>query len=105
MPTYEYECTKCGHEFELFESITAEPTKRCPECAGMVKRLLGTGAGILFKGSGFYQTDYRTEGYKKSAEADKPSSSSAEATKKKGSSGSGKEKKKSTKGEGGGKKA
>ena len=76
MPTYEYECQKCGHEFERFESISAAPTKRCPECGGNVKRLLGTGAGILFKGSGFYQTDYRTDRYKKSAEADKPASAS-----------------------------
>ena len=82
MPTYEYECSKCGHEFERFENITAEPTRRCPECGGKVKRLLGTGAGILFKGSGFYQTDYRTEGYKKSAEADKPDKGSSESKKK-----------------------
>ncbi len=81
MPTYEYECLKCGNEFELFESITAEPTKRCPECRGKVKRLLGTGAGILFKGSGFYQTDYRSEGYKKSAEADKKPSKPADSAK------------------------
>ena len=82
MPTYEYECTKCGHEFELFESITAEPTKKCPECRGKVKRLLGTGAGIIFKGSGFYQTDYRSDGYKKSADADKPASKGSSDSKK-----------------------
>ena len=81
MPTYEYECLKCGSEFELFESITAEPTKRCPECRGKVKRLLGTGSGIIFKGSGFYQTDYRSEGYKKSAEAAKSSSKPADTAK------------------------
>jgi putative FmdB family regulatory protein len=100
MPTYEYECTKCHHEFELFESITAEPTKRCPECKGKVKRLLGAGAGILFKGSGFYQTDYRTEGYKKSAESDKSASSSSKDSKKNSSAGSDKKKKKSAKGDG-----
>jgi putative FmdB family regulatory protein len=60
MPTYEYECQKCGHRFEQFQSITADPLKRCPKpkCRGKVKRLLGTGAGIIFKGSGFYLTDY-----------------------------------------------
>lgn len=59
MPTYEYECTKCGHEFEAFQSIKAEPLKRCPKCRSKVKRLLGKGAGIIFKGTGFYETDYR----------------------------------------------
>lgn len=58
MPTYEYECKKCGHHFELFQSITAEPAKSCPECKGAVKRLLGGGAAIIFKGSGFHATDY-----------------------------------------------
>ncbi len=71
MPTYEYECRKCGHTFEKFERITAPPTKRCPQCRGVVKRLMGTGAGLLFKGSGFYITDYRSDGYKKSAKADR----------------------------------
>lgn len=59
MPTYEYECTACGHLFELFQSMTAEPVKVCPECNGATRRLLGTGAGIIFKGSGFYCTDYK----------------------------------------------
>lgn len=75
MPTYEYECQKCSHLFEQFQSITAEPLKRCPKCRGKVKRLLGTGAGIIFKGSGFYQTDYRPESYKKAAKADSASAS------------------------------
>lgn len=70
MPTYEYECQKCGHEFEQFQSIKAEPLKRCPECRGKLKRLFGSGAGIIFKGSGFYQTDYRNESYKQAAKAD-----------------------------------
>ncbi len=70
MPTYEYECRKCGHHFERFQSISAPPVKRCPECKGAVKRLLGTGAGLLFKGSGFYITDYRSDGYKQSAKSD-----------------------------------
>lgn len=63
MPTYEYECTKCGHHFERFQSMGDEPLKRCPECRCKVNRLIGTGAGIIFKGSGFYQTDYRTSSY------------------------------------------
>lgn len=72
MPTYEYECEKCGHKFEEFQSITAEPLKKCPRCNGEVRRLIGTGAGIIFKGSGFYATDYRSEGYMKKAKEEKP---------------------------------
>lgn len=59
MPTYDYECRKCGHRFEKFQSITAAPVKTCPKCKGRVARLLSGGAGIIFKGSGFYQTDYK----------------------------------------------
>ncbi|MFA6321119.1 MAG: FmdB family zinc ribbon protein [Candidatus Omnitrophota bacterium] len=59
MPTYEYECDKCKHKFDAFQTMTAKPIKKCPECGGKVTRLLGTGAGIIFKGSGFYQTDYK----------------------------------------------
>lgn len=71
MPTYEYECSLCGHQFELFQSITAKPVRTCPKCAKpKVKRLIGAGASIIFKGSGFYQTDYRSEGYKKAAKAE-----------------------------------
>jgi putative FmdB family regulatory protein len=70
MPTYEYECAKCGHLFEKFQGINDAPLKQCPKCRGRVKRLLGTGAGLLFKGSGFYITDYRSEGYKQAAKAD-----------------------------------
>jgi putative FmdB family regulatory protein len=71
MPTYEYECQKCSHRFELFQSMKAEPVKQCPECKGAVKRLIGLGGGILFKGSGFYQTDHRSSSYKKKEESDK----------------------------------
>ena len=74
MPTYDYECKACGHTFEKFQSITASAVRKCPECGKLkVKRLLGTGAGIIFKGSGFYQTDYRSDSYKAAAEKDKPS--------------------------------
>ena len=59
MPTYEYECEKCKHKFETFQSMTAKHLKACPECGGKVTRLLGAGSGIIFKGSGFYQTDYK----------------------------------------------
>ena len=69
MPTYDYECNACGHTFERFQSIKAPSIRKCPACGKLrVRRLLGTGAGIIFKGSGFYQTDYRSDAYKKAAE-------------------------------------
>lgn len=72
MPTYDYICDQCAHEFEAFESIKADPQKVCPQChAETLRRKLGPGAAILFKGSGFYQTDYRSESYKKAAKAEK----------------------------------
>jgi putative FmdB family regulatory protein len=77
MPTYEYECQKCGHQFEVFQSIKDAPKKTCPECRGRVKRLLGTGAGLLFKGSGFYITDYRKSSYKESAKKDSSSTTAS----------------------------
>jgi putative FmdB family regulatory protein len=58
MPTYEYECASCGHGFEQFQNMSDEPLKTCPECGGEVKRLIGAGSGIIFKGPGFYSTDY-----------------------------------------------
>ena len=75
MPTYDYECDECGHTFELFQAIS-EPVKcKCPECGKLrLRRLFGTGGAVVFKGSGFYQTDYRSESYKKGAEKDKKSS-------------------------------
>lgn len=80
MPTYEYECQKCGVVFERFQSMNDEHIKRCPECKGKVKRLLGTGAGIIFKGSGFYETDYRSDSYKSAKKADsKPADSKPES--------------------------
>lgn len=75
MPTYDYECEACEHTFETFQGINDPMLTKCPECGKKkLRRLFGTGAAIVFKGSGFYQTDYRSEGYKKAAAADKKSS-------------------------------
>lgn len=68
MPTYTYECKKCEHTFDVFHAIHANPRVKCEECGGACKRLLGTGAGIIFKGSGFYETDYKRSGASKSSE-------------------------------------
>ena len=77
MPTYDYECDACGHKFENYQSITSEPLKKCPKCKkSKLRRLFGTGAAIMFKGSGFYQTDYRSDSYRKAASADKSSGES-----------------------------
>jgi putative FmdB family regulatory protein len=66
MPTYEYRCSNCDYEFEQFQSIKARPLRKCPRCGrNTLSRLIGTGAGIIFKGSGFYETDYRSDSYKK----------------------------------------
>jgi putative FmdB family regulatory protein len=73
MPTYEYECQKCGHRFEDFASMTAKPLTHCPKCRGKVKRLIGAGAAPLFKGSGFYQTDYRSSSYQAKKKSDSDS--------------------------------
>src|SRR5262249_16516292 len=71
MPTYEYQCDACEHNFDEFQSMTDKPLKKCPECGkSKLRRIFGTGAAILFKGSGFYQTDYRSESYKAGAKAD-----------------------------------
>ena len=59
MPTYEYECTSCGHRFTQFQNINAKPVSKCPECSGSVRRLISGGVGVIFKGSGFYATDYK----------------------------------------------
>lgn len=75
MPTYEYKCTACGHVFEIFQKMTDEPIKVCPKCKGEVKRLLGAGAGPIFKGSGFYQTDYKNKKTETKTPKSKPSES------------------------------
>ena len=81
MPTYGYACEKCGHEFDEFQSIKAKPLRKCPQCGkSALKRLIGTGAGIIFKGSGFYQTDYRSESYKKAAEKETGGAKSSDKT-------------------------
>ena len=72
MPTYDYRCKACEHQFETFQSMKDKPLRKCPKCAKLqLERLIGTGAGVIFKGSGFYETDYRSSSYKKEAEADK----------------------------------
>ncbi len=71
MPTYEYRCDACGHAFEHFQSMSSDPIRKCPKCKkNKVKRLIGTGAGLIFKGSGFYITDYRDQAYADKAKAD-----------------------------------
>ena len=71
MPTYEYRCPNCGNNFELFQKMSEEPVAACPKCDTPSQRRLSGGAGLLFKGSGFYITDYRGDSYKKAADADK----------------------------------
>lgn len=77
MPTYDYVCDDCGHNFEEFQPITAEPLTKCPKCLGHVRRLIGAGNGFLFKGNGFYITDYRSESYKKEKQKEEGSKSSS----------------------------
>jgi len=80
MPTYEYECEACGHRFELFQSIREGARRKCPACRRLkLRRLIGAGAAILFRGSGFYQTDYRSSEYQRKAKAETEGSSSSEA--------------------------
>ncbi len=71
MPTYDYQCQDCGYTFEVFQSMTAPKLRKCPRCRGKLKRLLGTGAGIIFKGSGFYETDYRSRNYREGEKKEK----------------------------------
>ena len=84
MPTYEYECQRCGDRFETFQGMNEAPLKRCQKCKGELKRLIGAGGGVIFRGSGFYATDYRSEEYKKKSKEDKnppPGGDSADSSK------------------------
>lgn len=84
MPTYDYVCEDCDHQFELFQSITARPIRKCPNCGKLtVHRLIGAGAGIIFKGSGFYETDYRSDSYKKAKESETKTSADKSTSDKK----------------------
>jgi putative FmdB family regulatory protein len=95
MPTYDYVCEACKHEFELFQSIKEEAKRKCPECGkNRLRRLIGPGAAIVFKGSGFYKTDYRSESYKKAAAAEKSSTAEKAGTSTSASDSKTKEKKK-----------
>lgn len=87
MPTYEYRCNACAHEFEQFQSMKDKPLRTCPSCGKkQLERLIGIGAAVIFKGSGFYETDYRSDAYKKAADADKPSEKPAENSESKSTS-------------------
>ena len=105
MPTYEYQCRKCGHDFEVFQSMRTGALKKCPACGKLaLKRLIGTGGAILFKGSGFYATDYRSASYQQAAKAesennsqtDKSAKSESETEKKSAASSDSKKNKKSS---------
>jgi putative FmdB family regulatory protein len=81
MPTYDFKCDACGHTFEKMQLMSAAPLKKCPKCGkNKVRRLIGTGAGLIFKGSGFYITDYRDSGYKDQAKADGPPAAAKEGS-------------------------
>jgi putative FmdB family regulatory protein len=83
MPTYEYMCS-AGHRFEQFQRMSEPPVDKCPDCGAAAERLLSAGAGLLFKGSGFYITDYRSDSYKKAAEADSPTAKTPDSGSAKG---------------------
>jgi putative FmdB family regulatory protein len=89
MPTYVYECRKCGHRFEVFHSMTEKKPRKCPKCGGRAVKVPAAGAGLLFKGSGFYITDYRSSSYKEGAKSEGSSGKSEGSTSSKtGDSGS-----------------
>lgn len=87
MPTYHYRCNDCGADFEEWQRMTDPPLEQCPKCGGEAKRVISGGAGLLFKGDGFYITDYRSASYKKDASRDKPASSDSSSSSKKSDSG------------------
>ncbi len=78
MPTYEYECQKCAHHFDQSQPISAKPLTQCPQCKGKIRRVISGGSGVLFKGSGFYATDYRSSSYKEKASKEKSSAKKSE---------------------------
>jgi putative FmdB family regulatory protein len=80
MPHYDYVCRECGHAFEVFQSMTEDKLTECPQCGGPVERQIGAGAGLLFKGSGFYVTDYRSDSYQRAARAEKGSASTSSSS-------------------------
>ena len=83
MPTYDHVCGACGHELEIFQSMSEAPKRKCPECGSLkLQRQIGMGAGVLFKGSGFYETDYRSDSYAKGAKAEKEARSEKQSEKK-----------------------
>ena len=82
MPTYDYRCLRCGNKFEVFQYMTEKHLSSCPECGGKVKRLIGAGAGPIFKGSGFYQTDYKNSSNSSNQKSDKKTSTDTETSKK-----------------------
>lgn len=89
MPTYDYQCGACEHTWEEFQSMSAKPIRKCPACGRLkAKRIIGPGAGFIFKGSGFYLTDYRSESYKSGAEADRKTQQPAPASSEKAESAS-----------------
>ncbi|MFG0245229.1 MAG: FmdB family zinc ribbon protein [Phycisphaerales bacterium JB052] len=93
MPTYDYQCNACGHEFELFQSMSEGVKKKCPECGKLkLERLIGTGAALIFKGSGFYETDYRSKDYSKAKEAESKAASESSKSDDSKTAKSGKEK-------------
>lgn len=94
MPTYRYECQKCEANHEFFQSMSEAPKKKCPDCGGKLERMIGSGGGVILKGSGFYTTDYRSDSYKSQAKKD------SEAAKKKSDSGSSSSSSSSDKGKG-----
>lgn len=90
MPTYDYKCQDCEYRFEAIQSMKDDPLQECPKCHGRVKRLIGAGAGIIFKGSGFYQTDYRSEAYREAAKKEQSGDSTKSDTAKSESKDTGK---------------
>ena len=103
MPTYDYVCEACGHELEAFQRISDKSLRKCPECGKLkLKRLIGAGAGLIFKGSGFYTTDYRSSDYKSQAEAEKKAASPSDSS---GDSGGGKDSSSKSEGGSGGEKS